>query len=236
MADQFDEVISELEAELLSEEPLAEETAQPEEKNPLVELFLSKTIRVVGTVKDPLFCAADVAAHIGDKHYRQTLTAYSRVETSKTGAYVHKIETKDKGGDMKPMWYLTEGGLYRYLLRSNREEASDFQSYVYDILRIERDRVVDARELANKIQKETFVLKINDLNARLEESNTRHCIARSDADRAMRIANGLRADLKRSTNQAAKKESSAFAKDIARLRALEEANRTRGPFESAHQF
>jgi len=242
MAEPFDDIIDELEAEVLGPQApaaqmkaaaekvkKAEEEAMTESKNPLISIFMDKDIRIVGTIKDPLFCAADVGRYIGDDNYFNALKNYNSAATAKTGVFVHKIDAKDRSGNVKRMLFLSENGLYRYLLRSDKERAADFQAYTYDILRVERDRVVDAVQLALKIQRDTYATQLQDANA------LRH-IARSDADRAMRVANDLRAELRKTRSQVAKKEEAAWNKEHARLLALEEENRTRGPFESAHRF
>jgi len=241
MGDMGD-IIDELEAEILGPQApaaqakaaaerlrVAEEAAQSEEKNPLVDIFLGKEIRVIGTVNDPLFCASDVAKYIGDPNHSQSLKKYAEAATAETGAYIHKVVIPDRTGLEKKMLYLTENGLYRYLLRSNKDKAVEFQVYVYRILKSERERVVDAVQLAMKI--------LRNLTAeQLREERARHGLARSDADRAMRVANDLRAENRKLKAQAEKKEKSSYNRDIARLRAMEEENRNRGPFESAHRF
>lgn len=236
------DIIDELEAEVLGTNApatiakaaaerlrLAEEIADSEEKNPLIDIFLGKDIRVIGTVNDPLFNAADVADHIGDTNYRQSLKSYTEAATPETGAYIHKTVAVDRSGREQKVVYLTENGLYRYLLRSNKDKAIEFQVYVYRILKSERGRVVDAMKLAMKILK-------NSNETLLREERARHGLARSDADRAMRIANGLRSEVKALKDQVSRKGSLDLTRDISRLRALEEENRLRGPFENAHRF
>jgi len=234
------DIIDELEIEVLGDKAPSviakaeakkaqEEIEAIEEKNPLVEIFLGKDIRVIGTVKKPLFCAADVAKYIGDKRYQQAIKNYEDAATPETGPYVLKMDFKTKSGAMVKMLFLTENGVYRYLLRSDFPKATEFQAYVYRVLQAERDRVVDAKLLAQKI---AYTL----LEKRLDEKIMDVNMARSDAERAIRAANDARIELRRLRAQNTKKEATEMAREFTRLRALEEKNRTRGPFESAHRF
>jgi prophage antirepressor-like protein len=86
----------------------------------------------------------DVAEHIEDGHYRRTIGGYSRE---------HCVELKafDTLGRFKHCKFLTERGLYRYLLQSNRPKASAFQDYVFDLLTEQRKRDLDAARLEAKI-------------------------------------------------------------------------------------
>jgi len=244
-----DDIISDLECALLGPEApankvkaakkqaqqdieKAQEMIEEESKNPLVAIFLGKEIRVVGTVKDPLFCAADVGKYIGDINPSHTLKKYPMAATAETGAYVHLLASKDTKGREQKMLYLTENGLYRYLLRSDKEKAIEFQAYVYRIVRVERDKVVDARELAEKIARTLCEEQLRETTADLRM--TRH-----DMNRAMVAANDAREKVRKLEAQIAKtkkKEENAWSKEHTRLLALEEENRTRGPFQSAHRF
>jgi len=237
--DELD-IIDELELEVLGDKAPAaiaraeakkaqEEIEAIDEKNPLVEIFLGKDIRVIGTVKRPLFCAADIAKYIGDVSYRVILKNYESAATNETGAYLHKIDFKGRDGAVKKMLFLTESGLYRYLLRSDHKKAIEFQIYVYDLIQVERDRVVDAKLLKEKIAKTLLQKQLNDEKLKL-------AMSRSDTERAMCAANDAREELRRLKSQAAKKTNTERAREHARLVALEEENRTRGPFESAHRF
>ena len=240
--DIVDDFIDELEAELLGKQApavaikaaaeklrLAEEAAQSEEKNPLIDIFLGKEIRVIGTVKDPLFNAADVGKYIEDVCYRQNLKTYTEKATADTGAYIHKIVSVDCTGRQNKILYLTEIGLYRYLLRSNKDKAIEFQVYVYRILKSERERVVDAVQLAMKIVKNLSI-------EQLREERAKSLLARNDADRAMRVANDLREENRKLKTQAARGVTDTYNRERQRLLALEEENRKRGPFETAHRF
>jgi len=232
----MDDILEEMEEMVLGDEApsrvakvalaKAEEALRDsEEKNPLVEIFFHKDIRVVGTVKDPLFCASDVAGYLGDTHYITKLKEYVTAESTDGETYIQTRAMKDKMGRSKKMLLLTENGLYRYLLRSNAPKAVEFQSYTYKVLKAERDRVVDAAQLAVKISSNRYM-----------ESAAQCRMARSDMERAMRAANDAREEVRRLRAQNTKRETSARAKEDARILALEEENANRTCFETAHRF
>ena len=113
-----------------------------------MEIFEAKEIRILGTVDEPLFCATDVAAHIDDSHdYVRTVSKYT------LGEYTQKIEGGSTGRGRPAVWFLTEAGLYKYLMQSKKEKAEEFQRFVYKLLKEERKRTVDAIQLALKIER-----------------------------------------------------------------------------------
>jgi prophage antirepressor-like protein len=114
----------------------------------LVRLFLDSKIRVQGSVNEPLFCAADVAQHIGDTHVRRIVKDYGKKHRQMAAA-------ADSTGRTQPTIFLTEKGLYRYLLQSRRKEAEAFQDLAYDLLAAERRRIVDVALLEAKIAKDS---------------------------------------------------------------------------------
>ncbi len=121
---------------------------QPENITPLVAIFQEKSIRILGTVEDPLFSAADVAAHIDDANYARKIAKYV------PGEYMQLMLAVDAGGVRKrPMQYLTEYGLYKYLTQAKGPKAEDFQRFVYYLLKEERKRTVDSIQLALRIAK-----------------------------------------------------------------------------------
>jgi prophage antirepressor-like protein len=118
--------------------------AEPaEEITPLVKLFQERKIRIRGTIDRLRICGADVGAHIGDKNY-------SRIIANYVDKYLEVIPVIVSGRKYQ-MLYLTEAGLYKYLLQSKREEAEEFQDFVFELLTAERKRTVDSVQLALKI-------------------------------------------------------------------------------------
>ena len=110
----------------------------------LCALFLKSDIRVRGTVFEPLFCAADVGNHVRDEHYRRSVSEYD-------SKHCCRGSELDALGRPRRVLYLTERGLYRYLLQSRRPEALGFQDMVFGLLVAARLRVVDGALLAAKI-------------------------------------------------------------------------------------
>lgn len=199
-----------------------------EASNPLVEIFQSDGIRILGSVKKPLFCASDVAAHIGDINYRRTLKNYEIAATKETGKYIHMIPACDSIGRTQNTMYLSENGLYRYLLRSDLEKAVAFQVYVYDLLTAERERIVDSIVLAMKIantRKEEYK-KI------AESANLDRKIARNEVDSTMRVANLAREELRKTQAYLQYLQSQKRGEVGLRVAANEEFNKTKSWMET----
>jgi prophage antirepressor-like protein len=133
------------------------------EQNPLVALFSQKNIRIAGDVATPLFCASDVAKEIGDTSQRHILSSYAP-------KYKITMVMYDTRGRKHSMLMLTEQGLYRYLLRSNRPTAELFQEWVYELLVQVRRRVADEARLAVKIAQEykTLIRSLRDCTAAMQ--------------------------------------------------------------------
>ncbi len=163
---------------------------EAEFENPLIALFQARNIRILGSVCEPLFCAADVAKYIEDDNsvrifQKQTPEDYIRWET-----------VRDSRGRMQKTRFLTESGLYRYLLQSTCEEAESFQLFTYSLLKETRRRTVDNIQLAAKIEqtKATKLQAIKDA-ARKERQNVqieqnRYVSAANIARDKLKIARG----------------------------------------------
>jgi prophage antirepressor-like protein len=201
-----------------------EEKKYTEECNPLVAIFRSDGIRILGSVKRPGFCAKDIADHIGDTSYLRALKNYESAATEETGIYVYTVPSYDTAGRPRDMVYLTEKGLYRYLLRSDLPKAMKFQSYVYDVLQAERERVVDSTELALKIERTRGA----ELQEKLNRSELGRRMVRSELNDAMRAANDAREKYKKTHTQLKRLQAQQRSGVDARIAAAEEANRTRG--------
>lgn len=81
------------------------------------------SLRVTEIDGAPWFVAADVCAALGIINARDTL--------AKSVPEKHK-RRKDLGLRAQAPWLVTEAGLYRLVMRSNKPEASDFQDWVTD--------------------------------------------------------------------------------------------------------
>jgi prophage antirepressor-like protein len=160
MADVYDEIETLALAPLATKSAAAAKSIRTESKvnpepekttcinslTPLVALFQAILIRIFGTVDDPLFCALDVATYIDDAaHYARIVSKYI------AGEQVQRHKMADKTGRMQLSYFLTEAGVYRYLMQAKGEKAAEFQQYVYKLLKEERKRTVDSLQLALKI-------------------------------------------------------------------------------------
>jgi prophage antirepressor-like protein len=116
----------------------------------LQTLFNSKNVRVLGDWNYPLFCCNDVAKLIGDTiNIDRTVKKFYEEGLKFNAKFVIK-----KSDHPSKVNLFTEIGLYRYLTKSNRDEAVRFQLYVYGLLCKERLKVVDQIKFKDKIIKD----------------------------------------------------------------------------------
>lgn len=73
---------------------------------------------------------------------------------------------------MRPALFLTEAGLYKYLLQAKGAKAEEFQRFVYKLLKEEKKRTVDAIQLALKIERSKNV-ELQCIKSSLERNETR---------------------------------------------------------------
>lgn len=141
--------------------------------------FEEQNIRVTGDPLKPLFAAVDVGARIGDDNIRRKLKTY-------TDKYHTRNRYTDKLGRSVEMSFLTERGLYKYLLQSTRPEAEAFQDWVYDRLCEIRLQIVDAAALETKIAQDREKLAIAEKTAAYDNMDMMtisvYDDARSDSD------------------------------------------------------
>lgn len=99
----------------------------------LTQYFKDKDVKIRGTITEPLFRAIDIAKKIKDgDNYTRTVSL----------EYIVKIKEGNKDVN-----YITEYGLYEYLLKSTKDEAIVFQKVVYNILVQVRRQIVSVGEL-----------------------------------------------------------------------------------------
>lgn len=122
------------------------------------EYFTSKEIRIAGDTFNPLFLAVDIARRIDDKNHNAVIKNYPP-------NYVVKMFHKDFPNQTNGVNFLTEKGLYRYLLRSESKKAEPFQEWVYDQLTTLRKRLVSDAELNAKIANDKLTIAYTDLEA-----------------------------------------------------------------------
>lgn len=128
------------------------------DSTPLTQLFQSQNIRVAGTAHNPLFVASDVAKKIGDRNLSRNL---KRLKSSHFVTQPH-ISAQGKSTEMN---FLTEQGLYKYLMKSDRLEAEPFQDWVFEQLREIRLQLINSKDLEIKIAND----KLNIATMRIEE-------------------------------------------------------------------
>lgn len=187
------------------------EVAEPsDEITPLMKLFQERKIRIRGTLEKLLICGADVGCHIGDKNYDRQIKKYA------PGKYVEIVMSVGTNGRRCQMLYLTEAGLYKYLLQSKREEAEEFQDFVFDILTAERKKTVDSIQLALKIsQTENDELRREKASLQREKSSAER--KQMELYKAVNSARETSARLQKTNNSLVKQKHAAADAEEMRL-------------------
>jgi prophage antirepressor-like protein len=169
------------------EEKAAEGAEDEDPMTPLVALFEARGVRIAGSVSEPLFCATDTAKYIDDGNS-------DRIFRDKTpDVYIRWGPLRDAQGQPRTTRFLTEAGLYRYLLRSKLEKAEPFQEFTYALLTAERKRTVDSARLALKIEQ----TKAEELRRQKAASRKIRRRERKQLNSCMQIANETRESLQK---------------------------------------
>lgn len=135
----------------------------------LVRVFCGHNISISGTHLDPLFPATTIAKILDDHNIRRYL--------SSVRAGVEYIVVDGVS-------YLTEAGLYKYLMRSRNNRAEEFQDYVVGVLRSLR---IDGRvELESRADDAMMRAKLaeskyTELDQHLTQVSTKLCTVRERA-------------------------------------------------------
>lgn len=141
------------------------------------------TIRVAGTSEEPLFCLADICGTLGIANPRNVKARLDEDD-------VHLVDTIDKLGRKQQVTFVSEGGLYDTIIRSDSEKAKPFRKWVtgevlptirktgsYGIPRSYSEALLLAANQAKKIEEQQQML--------LESSET---IKRKDEENAKLVA------------------------------------------------
>ena len=88
-------------------------------------LFEAKQVRTLVVDDRPLFCAADVCAVLEYANSRQAIQKNCRTK----GVSIRDTLTV---GGVQPLTFIDEGNLYRLIIKSRKEEAQRFESWVCD--------------------------------------------------------------------------------------------------------
>lgn len=96
-------------------------------------LFFGHPINLYGSIEEPLFMALEIAKLI-DYSVGNTAHMLEVVEDNEK-VLVRTNTTYQRGGNRKPIWFVTEYGLYEILYSSRKPIAQQFKGYVRDLLR-----------------------------------------------------------------------------------------------------
>ena len=99
---------------------------------PLQDLFASVLIQ--GTTEDPLFKLSDVAKYIGDDKYNRKTSHFDSTMKISTA---YRDKTQIRYAD-----FLTEQGLYEYIMLSKTQKAKQFKDMIITILKQIRKQVI----------------------------------------------------------------------------------------------
>lgn len=113
----------------------------PTDIETFTQYFKDQDIAIKGTFEKPLFKLTDVAKKIDDTdNYK-----------SKTKDYDNTLLIKEISVGGKETKYLTEYGLYEYLLTSTRPKANEFRCMVKRILIQMKEQLIDNNEFYKKL-------------------------------------------------------------------------------------
>lgn len=85
--------------------------------------FTNENVRVILINSEPYFCVNDISKIL------DLTNAYRQISTFKKG--VHTVHTPTSGG-MQYIKYIDEKNLYRLIFKSRKENAKQFQDWVFD--------------------------------------------------------------------------------------------------------
>lgn len=107
---------------------------------------LLKSVRVCGTFDEPMFKAADVAEYIGDIHYDRAISSFGLTKKVKL-SYKDDNNKQTRHAD-----FLTECGLYEYLLMSKKPKVKELREamisfMVEDRRKLPKERVHSSRNI-----------------------------------------------------------------------------------------
>ena len=108
-------------------------------------IFGEDRVEIRGTPNDLLFNSRDIARNINDLHnYDKKLKLLKPKD-------IIKMTSKDIIGRNVDTTYLTEIGMYRYLMQSKRPEAEEFQYSIYEKMVEMRKQVISDEQLKIRI-------------------------------------------------------------------------------------
>lgn len=78
----------------------------------------------------PWFMAKNVADILGLQNVNHAINPLDSDEKERIPIFDLTSDVRSKGGTRKPVWFVTESGLYKIIMRSDKEEAQKFQNWV----------------------------------------------------------------------------------------------------------
>ncbi len=88
------------------------------------DLFQGAEVRIFGTTDDPLFVAADLAKILDIKNIHETISKFDEDEKS-------VLLIPDRDNKLRKTILLTDSGLYRLILKSNKPVAKEFGNWIF---------------------------------------------------------------------------------------------------------
>lgn len=125
--------------------------------------FYDHVLDVYDSTDEPLFLAVDVARMIDYNvgHTNQLLETLSDEDK-----LLVLPKTSGRGGNRRPVWFVTECGLYEILIQSNKPIARLFKTEIKSILRDGRRRHGNTKEWFERLS--TQVDSSQQMNRRME--------------------------------------------------------------------
>lgn len=121
----------------------------------LYKVLREKSIKVAGDIHSPLFCLTDVARYLGDQNRSKSVADIDEM-------HKHLITTESNGGHQSTI-FLTEFGLYQYLIGSNKPKAKKFKEWICNLfIAIRREMYMDAFNNREFRPKADYVMKTYD--------------------------------------------------------------------------
>lgn len=118
----------------------------------IIKTFFDKNlVQIKGTDIDPLFRAKDIALILGINNFRESIKNYDDDEKV-------LIDCLTNGGVQKTI-FLTEIGLYRFIFRSNKEIAKQFNKWICKVIKDIRN---DNNRLETEIDEQKKIIDDKD--------------------------------------------------------------------------
>jgi len=93
-----------------------------EMSNIITKQFRENNVRILGDAENPLFCAKDVCTILGLENNRRALMTIP--------LKYREWHIVTSGGQRRKLNFLTEAGLYKLILKSQKKEAEEFQDWL----------------------------------------------------------------------------------------------------------